>query len=395
MNILYFVNYFPPSTGAAALNSLKISEHLAKFGHKLLILAPGDMGKTLTLKSLEDPTYNQNINVLTSNSLIKPPFSWIFSHYENYVKFLLKLRSAFIPDLILSQYHAFHYASVVGNYLSKKLDVPHIVRSHDIFIDLKSHSIPYRIFNLLSYPQIYRSISRCRDFYVVSSELKDYLIKVKKLRNVNIRVHHNGIDTNLFYPTKNQEVLKNKYGCETIISFIGLITQDIGLYNLIKILPKVLKIHKDTHLIIIGEGSHKDYILKIVKKLKINNQVHFLGVKPHNEIPFYINNCDIGIGRITLKKIWTYAVPIKCLEYMACKKPFISTPLSRDIIKNNDVGLVLNRNFSQKELLDKILTLIEDQNLRKKLGENGIKKINSEFKWEVIMDEFNKKLVNK
>ena len=37
VKILYFVNYFPPSTGAAALNSLKIVEYLVKFGHELMI----------------------------------------------------------------------------------------------------------------------------------------------------------------------------------------------------------------------------------------------------------------------------------------------------------------------------------------------------------------------
>ena len=50
MKIIYIVNYFPPSTGAAALNSLNIVKFMIKFGHDVLILAPGDMGKTLNLK---------------------------------------------------------------------------------------------------------------------------------------------------------------------------------------------------------------------------------------------------------------------------------------------------------------------------------------------------------
>jgi hypothetical protein len=37
--------------------------------------------------------------------------------------------------------------------------------------------------------------------------------------------------------------------------------------------------------------------------------------------------------------------------------------------------------------------LIEDKNLRKKLGENGIKKINQKFQWDKIMTKFNQELL--
>ena len=393
MKILYFVNYFPPGTGAAAINSLKICEFLTKYGHDLLILAPKNMSKYLIFKGMKFQNNYNRLKVNYSSSIIKFPFSWVFSHYENMLRFILKIKPNFTPDLILSQYHAIHYASVVGSYVSKKLRIPHIIRSHDIFVDLDSRSIPYRIFNSLTYPKIYRSISKCKTFYVVSSELKNYLLKFKRFKNTNFKVHHNGVDTKLFNPYNNQEELKNKFGCETIISFIGLITPDIGLQNIIRVFPEILKFHKDTHLLIIGEGSYKDLIIKMVRRLSLNNQIHFLGIKPHNEIPYYINNSDIGIGRLTSAELWKYSIPIKCLEYMACKKPFISTPLSKDIVENNDVGFILKKNFSDKELINNVTNLIEDRNLRIKLGENGLKKINQHFKWNIIMENFNNELL--
>ena len=203
------------------------------------------------------------------------------------------------------------------------------------------------------------------------------------------KILHNGIETEQFYPHKKQNILKDRYGCENIISFIGLMTQDIGIHNLIQVLPEILKNHKDTHLILIGDGPYKNFVLKLEKKLQINNQVHFLGIRPHHEIPFYINKSDIGIGRITHKEMWSYFIPVKCLEYMACQKPFLTTPISQDAIKNNDVGLLLSRNFKNEELIEKIIMLIEDKRLCTKLGERGLSKINNNFKWEVIMKEIN------
>ena len=78
---------------------------------------------------------------------------------------------------------------------------------------------------------------------------------------------------------------------------------------------------------------------------------------------------------------------------MACAKPFISAPLSQDLIKDNDVGLLLRRNFTEREILDNFITLIEYKALRKKLGENGLKKINYRFNWKKLMSDFNKDLL--
>ena len=395
MNILYFANYYPHTSGAAAaICTHKITESLANFGHEVLVLAPGGKGKSFDIKTSKKSIEMPNLHLKTSTSLIKFPFNLNISHFENAIRFLTKLKSTFQPDLILSQYHTFHYASVMGGYISQIMKIPHAIRSHDIFIDLKSKSLLFKLLFSINYPQIYHSISKCDIDYVQTTEMKEYLQKIKKFQNVKFKILHNGIDLDLFYPARNTEILKKRYGCDTIISFIGLISQDIGLHNFIKILPDVLKTHKDTHMVIIGDGPYKNYVLNLITKLKLNKQVHFLGIKPHESIPFFINNSDIGIARITHEKLWRFFVPVKCLEYMACKKPFITTPISQDVIKNNDVGLVIKKDFSNKELIEHLLMLIEDKGLRTKLGENGFKKIFKDFNWKTILDEFNQDLQN-
>ncbi|MFX0071608.1 MAG: glycosyltransferase family 4 protein [Candidatus Hermodarchaeota archaeon] len=394
MRILYFVNYFPPNTGAAALNSQKITNYLINLGHELMVLAPGDMGKSFNLKIKKETKYTPNFKIRYSSSLFKTPTNFIFSHFDNLFYYLIKIKKRFSPDLILSQYHPFHYSSVCAGYLSKILKIPHIIRSHDIFIDLESHSMPYNTYISLNYPRIYRSILNCDTFYVTTSEMMRYFLKFKELNKVSFKVHHNGIDINQFYPYKNREELKGKLGCETIISFIGLMTPDIGIHNFIRVFPEIIKENKETHLILIGEGRYRKAISDLVNKLEMNKYIHFLGIQPHDKIPFYMNNSDIGIGRITHKKMWRYMIPVKCLEYMACKVPFITTPVSQDVVKNNDVGLLLKRNFTKKEIIDEFTMLIEDRRLRNDLGETGLKKIHDEFQWKSIMEAFNNDIEN-
>ena len=389
MKILYFVNYFPPLIGAAAINSQKIAEYLVKLGHDIVVLAPNEMGNVFNIKKTKPNFAFSNLDVEYSSSIIKFPLSLVFSHIENLLRFEIKLRKKFNPDIILSQHHAFHYASVVGDYLSKKLKIPHIIRSHDIFLDLESRSFLYNLFVSLVHPQVYNSVSNSDICYLTTTEMKDFYLKFRKLHKVNFKIHPNGIDINEFYPFKNQDELKDKYACETIISFIGLMSYDIGIQNLIRIFPEILKTHKDTHLILIGDGPYKKNLLEMIKRLNISSNIHFLGAIPHNRISFYINNSDIGIGRITNKRQWKYMIPVKCLEYMACKKTFLTTPISKDILKNNDIGLLLDKNFKDKDLIDNLIKLIEDKSLREKLGENGLKKIYEKFQWETLMKNFN------
>jgi len=394
MNILYFVHGFPPSIGAGAINAYKIVENLAILGHKILVLSPGVFSKisrkssSKNLKLLSD----FDVDIKYSSPLIKIPFNLVFSHFENMLKFLIKLKPIFKPDIILTQYQAYHYASVVGGYASKMLKTPHIIRSHDIFFNTESFSLPLRVFHSLIYSRIYRSILNCNIFYVTTSEMRKYFLKFKKLQDVNFKIQHNGIDTKSFFPFPNQEDLKEKFGCNNILLFVGQISRDYDINHIIRALPEILKTHKDTHFLIIGSGPHEQELLKVIKKNQLTKQVHYLGIKPHEEIPFYINNCDIGIGRITHERSWRYMIPVKCLEYMACKKPFISAPCSQDLIKNNDVGLLLKRDFTEKELINKFIYLIEDYGLRKKLGDNGYRKIHEKFLWNDIMSKFNKDL---
>ena len=395
MKILYIVHGFPPSIGAGAINALKIAKYLSSYGNRILVMSPGVFSKTSfeTKASIKKQLENTNIEVKYSSKFMKIPLNLIFSHWENTLKFFLKLKSKFNPDLILSQYQAFHFASVIGARISKILKVPHVSRSHDIFFPTDAFSFPLRLFYTSIYTRIYNSILNCDIFYVTTSEMKKYYLNIQKLRKINFEIHHNGIDTTEFYPAKREE-LKEKYGANEIILFVGQITRDFDLRFVINLLPEILRTNRDTHFVIIGSGPHEEHLLNFIKKHNLSKQVHFLGIKPHEEIPFYINNCDIGIGRITHEKIWSYMIPVKCLEYMACAKPYITAPLSQDLIKNNDVGLVLNRNFTEKELFDNLISLIEDPSLRKKLGENGLKKIETRFRWEDLMTNFNTELSN-
>ena len=387
MKIIYFVHYFPPNTGAAAVNSFKITTFLAKHGHKIIVLAPKEISKTFKLEKTLPIGNLKNFEIINSNSIIKFPFNLIFSHYENGLRILLRINKEFNPNLLMAQYHAFHFASVAGGICAKRMKIPYIIRSHDIFIDLDTLPFWYRNYVQIFYPIIRKSIKNSDFFYVTTSEMKYYLEKLKEFRKVKFRIHHNGVDTNIFYP-KPDNTLKKQFNCENLILYTGLLSKDLGIQNLIQVLGEVFKIKKQTHILIIGEGFYKQNIIDYAKKHDFFDKIHFMKAVPHREIPFYINNCDIGIGRLTDVKSLKYTIPVKCLEYMACKLPFITSKISSDLLKKNDVGIEIKDINQPKSIANNLIHLIEDKGFREKLGINGLKKVKAKFNWEKIMQKF-------
>ena len=387
MKIIYFVNYFPPNTGAAAVNSFKIVKYLAKFGHKVIVLVPGEISETFKLEKATSIEDLKNIELIHSSSLIKFPFNLIFSHYENVLKVLFRIKKKFNPNLIMAQYHTFHFASVAGGICAKRMKIPYIIRSHDIFIDLDTLPFWYRNYVQMFYPIIRKSIKNSDFFYVTTSEMKYYLEKLKEFRKVKFKIHHNGVDTNIFYP-KPDDALKKQFNCENLIIYTGLLSKDLGIQNLIQVLGEVFKIKKQTHILIVGEGFYKQNIIDYAKKHDFFDKIHFLKAVPHREIPFYINNSDIGIGRLTDVKSLKYTIPVKCLEYMACKLPFITSKISSDLLKKNDVGIEIKDINQPKSIANNLIHLIEDKGFREKLGNNGLKKVEAKFNWEKIMQKF-------
>jgi len=150
-----------------------------------------------------------------------------------------------------------------------------------------------------------------------------------------------------------------------------------------------LKLHKVTHVDIIRHVPEMGYIINFIKKYNIEKQFQLLGVKPNKEFLFYINNSDIGIGRFIQSKYVQFYMLTKCIEYMACEKLFITTPISEDVVHNYDTGIVIHIDFDEKDKTDNLIMLIEDNKLREELGGNGLKKVNKQFNWEVIMKKIN------
>lgn len=174
---------------------------------------------------------------------------------------------------------------------------------------------------------------------------------------------------------------------EKKILFVGYISVERGLQNIIKKLPG-----HNIKLEIMGIGEYTDYLKKLVNDLGVGGKVSFLGYKKHQEVIEYLKNFSgFGISSYSviadlLAMDWMkYCDPVKVKEYLGCLIPPIvfDVPEIAATVKEKNLGYVYNN-----DTIEEMLTWVESINdfSYKEMLEN-ISKIRAEFDLNLIYNK--------
>jgi glycosyltransferase involved in cell wall biosynthesis len=109
-----------------------------------------------------------------------------------------------------------------------------------------------------------------------------------------------------------------------IIGYVGNIKKHIDL----ELILQIASLKMDWQFVFVGpiRENHLE-IHSCVLKLKKLNNVHFLGPKPYDMLPFYIKKMDVCIMPYVKSEYTKFIYPMKMHEYFACGKPVVSTYL--------------------------------------------------------------------
>jgi len=131
-----------------------------------------------------------------------------------------------------------------------------------------------------------------------------------------------------------------------------------------------------------GDGPLREDLEKTVNEMNLGDIVIFKGAIPHERLlELYANNevdCVVLPSIITDKGEYE-GIPVSLMEAIAFKIPVISTNTGGiPELLDNDAGIIVEQKNSC-ELAEAIETLIKDEELRRKLGESGYRKVMEEF----------------
>ena len=263
-------------------------------------------------------------------------------------------------------------AGYIGAKLKEKYGVPLVVTAHGYDI----YDLPFRD----SYWQNkIRNILDSADYIItVSNKNLDYVKKLKL--KTRTKVIPNGFDEKLFHP-------KDKGECgrkldlpseKKIILTVGNLVEAKGQKYLIEAIKKLIEKRRDVLVVIIGSGILKQELENLIVDLNLEDYVRLLGGKPRNEIPFWINACDVFV----LSSL-NEGNPTVMFECIGCGKPFVGTKVGGipEIISSKDYGLLCEAENSE-QLVEKILISLD-----KKWNEKNILNHAKQFIWEKLAEE--------
>ena len=143
--------------------------------------------------------------------------------------------------------------------------------------------------------------------------------EIRGIRTCMIPVH-NGVDCEMFYPASVEKPPEWGEGFH-ILTARRLVYKN-GIQFLIQALPEIIRQRRDITLIIYGKGPMEISLRKLAEHLNIANNVRFMGVANHDDMPRLYNAADL----IAIPSLME-ASSLSVLEAMACGKPILTCPV--------------------------------------------------------------------
>jgi glycosyltransferase involved in cell wall biosynthesis len=257
----------------------------------------------------------------------------------------------------------FHEFELSFPFFSIHIKKPKILHLHGIDYNfLKKHHISRFLLKHLTH--MYIAISK-----QMIKELTDLGIPKSKITYLP-----NSINTNLFKPEKQKKE-------ENTLLFVGRISQGKGLH----ILLKSLQYLKETiRLIIIGPPdwniTYYQDILKMIENenRKGKHEIKYLGAMEQTELAEWYQKVSLFI-----LPSFSEGFPVTILEALACETPVIATPVGGvpEIIKDHRTGILVPVG-NHLQLANAIQYLLENENIRLKMGREGRKLVIEQYSIE-------------
>jgi len=224
------------------------------------------------------------------------------------------------------------------------------------------------------YNQIYR---RADYIQAISNFLAN---RAKKMgATCPVEVVPNGVDLGRI---KKQES-RNKENNKKIIITVSRLEKKNGIDILIKAFKELgIGNHE---LWIIGDGSLENDLKKLVRELNLENQVKFIGKIEPDNIYNYLFQADIFVRPSRSEGLGN-----AFLEAMAASLPIIGTPVGGipDFLEDDETGIFCKVD-DPADLAKKIKLLLNDNNLRENLINNGKKLVEEKYQWNSVSIKMN------
>jgi glycosyltransferase involved in cell wall biosynthesis len=379
MRILYF-NYLYDIRGASLGSAVKPME---------LFSAMQQMGHETRLVWFKDNPTSGSGAAIKARSLLKPVLAR-FMHepklfLENWSFMRREAREveAFKPDILIARLDLNLFSAVK---IAQKFNLPLIIEADcPPLYEAVTFQKQYWRIQKISRRIEYKTLHAANAIVAQSNQLRHYLISRYQLNPFNIFMVSNGADPHKFQPCARNTELMQKLNLNDapVVGFVGSMSIWHGIQNMAELIQQILDVYPQCQFLLVGAGGGLDSAMKkFIAACNLQKQVILTGYVPYEQIPAYLNLMDVVVAPYLGLPFFYYS-PVKLFEYMAAGKAIVTTNIGQisEIMKHNQHGL-LCRPDNFQDILQNILKLLDDPELREKLGRQARQNIMEHHSWQ-------------
>lgn len=385
IKILRIINRF--NIGGPTYNATFLTRFISDDFETLLVGGLPDEGETDSLHVLKE----YGVVPLLIDEMKRQP------SFQNDRKAYLRIKEIikeYQPDIVHT--HA-SKAGALGRKAALNCKVPIIVHTfhghvfHSYFGKVKT-----TLFKLIER----RLAKKSTGIIAISDLQKKELSKDHKIcKDDKITVIPLGFDLKKFNDNLevNRELTRKNFtiGKEEIaIAIVGRLAPIKNHQFFLDVIQEIsTKISKKVAVFIVGDGSEREAIENRILQMNLGANVRIEMTSWIKEIGVF--NAGMDIMCLTSNNEGT---PVSLIEAQAACIPIITTDVGgvKDIVLDGETGFIVPKN-SIKKYTEKLLVLIEDENKRKKMSQNGWSFVEHKFHYTTLvknMETYYSELLN-
>jgi glycosyltransferase involved in cell wall biosynthesis len=381
MMIFYFAALELGKPDAANRHTIEVCQHLAQCGHQILLFAPFKRSPKTTLdpriQIIPVPVYycQKQLIISLSYYFFLPWVAWrYFVRLHPKVVYCRSSFLDFIAVSVLRIFFRFTYVAEINGIRSLETT--------------ESYTKRY----LISWMERI-SIGLCDKAIAVTPELREWVLKIGKMRVEQTETIGNGVSVELFHPIPSLQA-KQLLGLDLNMRYLTF-TSSLKPWHdnqiLIEALSKILsEFPSGIRLLIVGDGPEKMRLVELARRLGVNHAIDWIGRVSINKVPLYINAGEICLAPFTVERnVQTGISPIKIFEYMACSRPFITTRVETtydNLIEACHCGVLVPPNDTTA-LAAAVVKLLQNPKKCARMGQQGRRIAIERYSWARIAEQ--------
>ncbi len=215
---------------------------------------------------------------------------------------------------------------------------------------------------------------------------KKHASTVGRFPESKIHVVRSGPRISQFTPVEPEEELKR--GKKYLVCYLGVMAPQDGLDYLLRSIRHVVDVvdRKDVHFVLIGSGDSFVDVKLLRDDLGLTDCVEMTGRISDEDVRRYLSTADVCVCPDPKNLLNDVSTMNKVLEYMTFAKPMVSFDLKESHYSAQDGALYAVPN-DEIEFGERIIQLLDDPELRERLGKQNRKRIEESLCWEHTGEE--------